>query len=319
MSVPVIGNSSSNNPPRQNEIVPSNFSLFNNRLPSEMTIHILSFLDDSQLRIVDTTGRFFRPLINIVCVENAWGADVYERNLGKVDTTQYPRHFIERSRLGGSLLCPSGVITREFDENSPIELPDETDEMRRSGNRPRLFINTSKIATEDRPGLEPSGRMKTLVIPFTLLNVLFLAEHCPMNGPSQFAGIWHAYPNILDQHGDKDVEPTHWTLQIKPVKGRGENFAEQVEQAKAHNYEIVSLVDRVLFGLLSYLKTGKFPQRDYVERTSTSVIDNNGKSWQSATWWPASGPSFRLDLDVILDGCDDDGVGVAVGVPAGSS
>lgn len=333
----------SRNPPSENpnDIVPLvPFRLLDLR-PEEMVISIVNYLGQQDLRVLDCVHRVFRSnFLNIACTRqarhrdfipaalppgvnytqlllhrfpNAIGPDCIRENIGEVgEVPPIPLNFIIRARAqrGFKLVFFPKEITIKVDGNSPLMLS-ETGKL---------------IENPENSQLEPTGDMRELIVPTTPNNLILIAQKIlKKNLPSQFAGMSeYAWQNVLDQHGDTRVVLSRWTCQKEDVIGLGQNYSTQVTQAQAQGLEIVSFPDRLVFHLLLYINSGKFPQSTNWERTSTPTVDNNGRSWQSAIRWPASGlseasgPLFRLYLNGL--GYDVyDGVGVAVGVPSGSS
>jgi hypothetical protein len=320
--------------------VPSVFAPFD-FLPAEITVHVLSFLGEQELRVVDAVSHLFRPSVDTACrmrcqnkgfvpehlppevnykqflfnrFPNAIGVDFYQEHLGDVDIVPVPIHFIEMApRPGFKLVFIPEYITIDVDENSPLML-DETTAI--NGKKARL------IEAADRA---PRGQTGKIQVPVTPNNIILLFQNClKKNLLPQFAGITgSSWPNVLDQHGDIGVGPSHWSYQKEAVIGLGKTYHSrpdgvkgQVEVARDEGLEIVPLGDRILFHLSSCIKSGKFPQKTYIERTSTAFQDNGGNSRQSVIWWWAIGPVFRLDLYSTSDFSD---VGAAVRFPVGNS
>lgn len=291
------------------EIKPSNLGSFNPcSFPEEMTILVLRLLDTEELIVVDVANRFFRSRINIACQRNALSdVKVWEENIGQIvgDIPMIPKNYIEKARFSLPIFFPASIAI-EVDENSPLEL--------REG---RLIENPDKMAREDEAGLEPTGTKKELVVPVTLRNILLLAEKYSKKGPSQFNGIKYVWDNIRDQHGDEGISD-HWSSQLPQVQVRslGDSYAKQNQKAQEKGLEVVSVLDRILFDLFRYMKSGKSPQSQYYEQTSTVTLDNSNNPQRSIIGWTASGPSFRVSLFRNSYGIVD--VGFTVGVPAAS-
>jgi hypothetical protein len=321
-------------------IVPSVFAPFD-FLPAEITVHVLSFLEEQDLRVVDAVSHLLRPSIDSACrmrcqnkgfvpehlppgvnyrqfllnrFPNAIGVDFYQEHLGEVGTVPVPINFIEMApRPGFKLVFIPEYITIDVDENSPLMLDETT------------AINGKKARLIEAANRSPRGQTEKLQVPVTLNNIILLFQKClKKNFPTQFAGLTRSsWRNALDQHGDIGVGPSHWSYQKEDVIGLNKPYHSQpngvkgqVEIARDEGLEIVPLRDRILFYLSSFIKSGKFPQETYAERTSTVVQDNGGNPWQSVIWWWASGPVFRLNLYSSADFYD---VGVAVQFPVGSS
>ena len=318
--------------------VPSAFAPFD-FLPAEITVHILSFLGEQDLRVVDAVSHLFRPSIDTLCrmrcqnkgfvperllpgvnygqfllnrFPDAIGVDFYQEHLGEVDTVPVPGNFIEMApRPGFKLVFIPEYITIDVDENSPLML-DETTAIH--GKKARL------IEAADRASRGQTGKIQ---VPVTPNNIILLFQKClKKKSPQQLAGIG-SWPNILDQNGDIGVGPSHWSYQKenviglgKPYHSRPDGVKGQVEIARDEGLEIVPLGDRILFHWSSFIKSGKFLQGTYVERTSTAVQDNRGNSWQSVIWWWASDPVFHPSLAVKHTRCV---VGAAARFPVGSS
>lgn len=292
--------------------------------PNEIGLHVLSFLSRKELLIADKVNKFFRSLINTAAMResvrinfipeslpkgitykhfflnlfpNALGADVYRENLGEVDIIpKIPRHFIERAKEGKLVLIPE-FIAIEVDENSPFELI-ETKKM------PRLVKNLDQWI--------PTGKIKKLLVPVTLNNILLLVQKLSKKN-SQFGGLKAHWKNVCRQHGDTGVGPSHWSLQKIEAIAIDDDYSVQVKQAQDAGYEVIPIVDRILFYLLSYLKTGKFPENTYVERTSTATFRDNGESRQTAIHWQSEESIFYLSIDYFNSYFR---VGVAVRIPS---
>jgi hypothetical protein len=331
--------------PNPQQVASSGLAL--SSLPDVLLGHALGFLENQDLRVVDSVSHLFRQEVAGICEErcrsgtfipeslpprvtckqfmlnqfpNAIGVDFFREYFGEVDIVPpVPRRFIEMApRPGFKLaLCPE-YITITVDANSPLMLDERT--ATADGIRKARLIEDPENA--------PEGRVREIRVPVTPNNYIMLTQTClKKNLPSQFGGI-HEFvlPNVLDQNGDVGVGPSHWSYQKEAVIGLGHPYRSQadgekgqVDIAEDEGLEIVPLGDRILFHLATYIQSGKIPQSDYVERTSTVVRSNDGRPWQSAFWWMASGPVFRLSLDDDYFFYDDFKVGAAARVPAGSS
>lgn len=232
----------------------SNYNLVT--FSNEMTISVLRFLESDDLLTVDTVNRCFRPLIKLAGIRNAISdVSIWEKNVGRVDLgatgklPPIPRNFVDKARFGLPLFFPRYLI-REVDENSPLELQE-------TKNLPRLVENPDKM------GLEPTGRTKELKIPVTLNNIGLLLEKYPLGERTQFEGI-KVGPSICNRYGDKGIAP-HWSFQFE-YEGEAGEINEDVES--------VSLIDRILYHMFKYMKTGEFSQL-INERIAARVPINN--------------------------------------------
>ena len=341
-----LGNPPVANPPMPNPhlMAPPGIDPFG-PIGTDVTAHILSFLENKDLRVQDSMSRYFRPSINLACRErcqnerflpvlpeglpaevnyrqfllnlfpNAIKADFFEEYFGEVDTVpRVPRNFIEMApRPGFKLVFIPEYITITVDANSPLMLDEATAV---NGKKARLIEN------RDRPLL---GQARQIKVPVTPNNFILLAQkYLKKNLPSRFGGMHeYSWTNVLDQNGDIGVGPSHWSYQKEEIIGLGKPYRSQPngmkgqeEMARDQGLEIVPLGERILFHLSSYIKSGKIPQSANIERTSTVVPNDFGNPRQSSIWWEASGPVFRLSLIIHYDVYF---VGAAVRVPAGSS
>jgi hypothetical protein len=144
-----------------------------------------------------------------------------------------------------------------------------------------------------------------------------LTEKCLKRGtPTGFSKYF--WDNILEQHGDTRIK-SHWFYPRKDVIALGESYAQQQDTAAREGLEITPLIDTAIYYLLRQIRSGHSDTR-YAARTSTPTLDNDDHppgAWPSSLWWPAFGPSARLHLGRYR--FDRGDIGVAVGVPAGSS
>ena len=308
--------------------------------PDDATIHILSFLENKDLRVQDSVSRVFRPFIDTVCKErcqderfipeslpagvnykqfllnrfpNAIGPDFFEEYIGEVDTVSpVPRHFIEMAsrpgfKLGFKLVFIPEYITITVDANSPLML-DET-----------FAVDGKKARLIEDPERAPQGKRK-IKIPVTPNNIILLTQkYLKKNFPSRFGGMHDfSWENVLNENGDIGVGPSHWSYQKEDVIGLGKPYHSQpgikgqVEIATDEGLEIVPLGERILFHLSSYIKSGKIPQSANVERTSTITHSDVGTPWQSTIRWPDPDSVFCLRLDYDYDFSH---VGAAARVP----
>jgi hypothetical protein len=305
--------------------------------------HALGFLENQDLRVVDSVSHLFRQEVAGICEErcrngtfipkslpprvtckqfllhqfpNAIGVDFFREYFGEVDTVPpVPRRFIEMApRPGFKLVLIPEYITITVDANSPLMLDESTAV---DGKKARLI--------ED---LAPQGQAREIRVPVTPNNYIMLTQKClKKNLPSQFGGIHeYSWPNVFDQNGDIGVGPSHWSYQKEalirhgsPYRSQPDGKKGQVEMAGEEGLEIVPLGDRILFYLATYTQSGKIPPSDYVERTSTVVRGDDGDLWQSCIWWMASGPVFHLRLSSRYDCGLYYVVGAAAQVPAGNS
>ncbi len=247
---------------------------------------------------------------------DATGADVYRKYLGKVDTVPVPKNLIEMApRLGFKLVFIPEYITITVDKDSPLTL-DKTTAV--NGKQARL------VEDPERASKEQAREIKVPVTPNNMILLVqkYLKKYSPA---SQFEGIdKNSWQSVLNQNGDIGVGESHWSYQKEAVLGlrtpyRSQPGGEkgQIEIAQSEGLEIVPLVHRILFHLLSYIKSGNPPQSDYFERTSTSVLDGSGRSWQSVIWWPTCPSGFLLYLHFRYDECYR--VGAVARAPAGSA
>jgi len=243
---------------------------------------------------------------------NEIGPDVIRENLGEVgEVPPIPMNFIKRAQRGFKLVFHPKEIKIKVDVNSPLMLSETG----------KLIENPENIQ------LESEGEMRELIIPNTPNNLILIAQKIlKKNLPSQFAGIHKdSWQNALDQHGDTPIERSHWTYQKEDVIGFGLSYSAQVDEARDQGLEVVSLPDRLVFYLLSYINSGKFPQISNWARTSTPTLSDDGSSLQTCIGWPASGfseysgPVFRLNLNTFYYDYACGGVGVVVGLPSRSS
>lgn len=333
--------------PNPHPVASPGFAPFSSITP-ELTGYSLSFLGDQDLRVVDSVSHLFRQEVAGICEERyrngtfipeslppeitrkqfmlnlfpkAIGVDFYRECFGEVDTIPpVPRRFIDMAarpdfNLDFNLALIPEYVTITVDADSLLVLDEST----------ATADGIKKARLIEDPERAPRGQAREIRVPVTLNNCIMLTEKClKKNLPSQFGGIHEdSWTNVLDQNGDVGVGPSHWSYQKEDVIGLGNPYRSQpdgrmgqVEIAGAEGLEIVPLGDRILFHLATYIQSGKIPQSDHFERTSTVVRSDDGRPWQSAIWWPASGPVFRLDLIHDYDYYD---VGAAARVPAGSS
>ena len=224
-----------------------------------------------------------------------------------------PRAYIEASNrpdLSTSLLGKikdnfQAVFLPEFiriviDVNSPLVLDANG----------RLIEDPLAVGVEREP----------IDVPVTLNNMAMLAEKGLKRGaPTGFSE--QSWRNILAQHGDTRIK-SHWFYPRKDVIALNQSYAEQQGAAARAGLEITPLIDTAIYYLFRRIRLGDAGRR-YIARTSTSTLDNDNppNAWPSSLWWPASGPAARLHLSPSshFRSFGNGRVGVAVGVPAGSS
>jgi hypothetical protein len=300
--------------------IPSAWAPFSS-IPNDALAVALSFLGDQDLRVAASVSHSFQEQLPAACEEqcksrrfipealppgvgfreflfgqfpDAMGADVFEEYFGSIDTVPaVPKKFTDMApQPGFKLAFIPEYITITVDADSTLRLDETT------------AVDGKKARLTENPEMAPQGQRRTIKVPITLKNIVLLAQkHLKKyRGISQFAGIdENSWANVLDQNGDVGVGPSHWSYQKKSVIGLGKFYDSQVEMANDAGLEITPLAERVIFDLLSYIKSGEIPQSDYFERTSTIVRDSTGISRQSTIWWRASGPVFRLYLRNYYD------------------
>ncbi|OGN56817.1 MAG: hypothetical protein A3C42_02395 [Chlamydiae bacterium RIFCSPHIGHO2_02_FULL_45_9] len=308
---------------------------------SDVIMHVLSFLNPSELAILERTNKalqeaarrswqdqcIIQGIILLATPDGIthrqifkdlypgiFGAQFYKDYLGNVGCVPpIPEKFIEMAHCPDPLGNPGETIKSNYQLMLIPAFITIT-----VGNDSSLTLDEKgKLVKAEIRNKLPSFE-KTLEIPVTLNNLAMLAKRALRRGnqTSFFKGL--SWCNIFQQHGDKPVRESRWSYQKKVVVGRGQPYNEQKNFAEGARLEIVSLIERVLFNLLTYISSQNCPDDEYVVRTSTPTLDSHvpPKPWQSIVWWPTSGPSARLGL--TRDNFGDNGVGVAVGVPSGS-
>lgn len=287
--------------------------------------HIFSFLRDSDLQNLILVNRALHSSMSLISQKlinsqkfipeslpsdvnhkqflfnkfpNAIKADFYQEHFGEVGIVPpVPRCFIEMApRPGFKLIFIPEYITITVGPNSPLMLDETT------------AVNGKKARLIEDPKRAPQGQARKIIVPVTSNNMILLAQkYLKKNHSSQFGGISeYSWKNVLNQNGDIGVGRPHWSYQKEDV----------VRFGKYEGLEIVPLCDRILFHLLSYIKSGKIPA--FVERTSTIVNSNNGQPWPSSIGWPVSGPVFHLSLFSTFTHFSF-GDAAQVQIPAGSS
>ena len=311
-----------------------------NSIGEDMTVHILSFLENKDLRVQDSVSHYFRPLINPACRKccqnerflpeslppgvnykqfffhkfpNAIRSDFFEEYFGKVDTVPLvPINFIKMApRPGFKLVFIPEYITITVDANSPLMLDETT------------AVNGKKARLIEGPKRAPLGLSREIKVPVTPNNIVLLAQkYLKKNLPSRFSGMYNKSPDtVLDQNGDIGVGSSHWSYQQEDVIGFGRPYRSQPygmkgqeEMARGWGLEIVPVGERILFHLSPYIKSGKIPQTVNIEQTSTVVhSEGGGVSWQSSIGWHALDHDFYLNLYCLrYDGYDCAGAATRV-------
>jgi len=119
--------------------------------------------------------------------------------------------------------------------------------------------------------------------------------------------------NILQQHGNSRVV-AHWIGQKKDLIGLGLAYAEQQELAEAQGFEVDTLIDRMLFNIFKFIRSGEF-LTEHWQRTSTVTLSGRPQvSYQTTVYWASSISLAQLYLDdcYCFDPHDHFGVAVAV-------
>ena len=246
-----------------------------------------------------------------------FGKDFYADYIGHVGVIPpIPEHFIVRAYhpdpYGEAgqlikdsfqlLLDPPKPITIEINANSSTIVDEK-------GN---LIEQASSSSSKD--AFQKNGSKKALRVNSTINNIGKIAEKHLKKGIK--TGISdRSWENILQQHGD-NRSPSGWSFQKKSVVGQGLTYPEQQDLAAKARLEVVSLKARILFNILTQIRSGIGPDTTITARTSTvTLLDGTPLyPYQSLVGWVPSGPSHRLRL-TYSPLVDLSTIGAAVGMP----
>jgi len=197
---------------------------------------------------------------------NALDERFYVKNLGDVgDVPSIPRAFIEASvkpdRLGhfGELIKDTHKLLL-IPEYITITVEDSA-----------LILVAEGILQEDEgsrliEGSEVIPGKRVIHVPVTLNNLPILIG----TSTSHFIGFAEdCWRDILLQHGNKRVSAVHWSFQRVGVIGRGLSYSDQKHLAEENGFDVVPLIDRVLFNFLEHVRSGAYLDDPFVARTST--------------------------------------------------
>lgn len=244
------------------------------------------------------------------------GQEVYRKYIGEVQNVPpIPPHFIDwgyrpdplpEGRPGlvkdnYQLVYRPAYVILDLDADSPAALDEK-------GNL------IEKASSAPSKGVQKDSSKRALKVGFTSNNIGKIAEKYLKEG-TKTGFSQNSWGNIFQQHGE-ELSSSGWSYQKKAVIGKGLSYPSEQELAAKAGLEVVSLIDRIIFNLLTYIKSGETPSTD-VERSSTVTLSDDMVPRQSAVWWDTSGPSARLNLYFLIGFSFR--VGSAVEVPAGSS
>lgn len=252
-----------------------------------------------------------------------FGKDFYKKYIGDVGVVPtIPENFITRAYLADSIPDPMGkpeqLVKDNFvlvlDPPGPITIEinaDSTTVLDENGN-----LTEQAPSTPSKDECKKDGSKKVLRVDSTINNIGMVAAKHLKKGI--ITGFSHSsWRMILEHHGDKR-SPSGWSYQRKSVVGLGLSYPAQEELAANAGLEVVSLKARVVFNIMTKIRSGMSPDAIYVANTSTVTLDSiYSIPIQSAVWWVGSGSSARLSL--TFGDALDPVVGAAVGVPAESS
>ena len=234
---------------------------------------------------------------------NIMGSEFYSEYLGAiVKVPPIPAAFITRTQEVDPF-DEQGRLVK--DTHQLVYVPKEITIKIPAGSNLALNENGRLIEALEMASLEE----RTLIIPMTINNSSMLMDKCLKKGHATriFKNAWDC---ILEEHGDKPEE-AHWSYLRRGVVGLDRTYQDQTTLAQDNGYEVASLRDRVILEFCTYARSRTFIDTNYAAVTSTSIVDE-GDICPVASW------AFDHRL-YLFSGIDFRFVGVAVGVPFGSS